>query len=157
MLKIGAARQHGFALRKTAAEAVDDILPARLIGVEKRAFELSPDALRAAADGRRSDKPSIRAPARKQLPYVVARHQHIAVGQHDPIMARRAPALDHIVELRITAHPVVADQKPRVRARMLGDQGLDQRHDGIVCGSDAEQDFTVRIIEIECRTQRIAA
>jgi len=109
-LEIGAAPQHGFALREPAAETVDDILPARLIGVEKRAFELGPDALRTAADGRRSDKPGIGAPTGEQLPYVVARHQHVAVGEHDPVMPRRAPALDHIVELRIAAHPLVADQ-----------------------------------------------
>jgi len=111
--------------------------------------------VRTAADRRRSDKPGVGAPAREQLPYVVARHQHVAVGEYDPIMARRAPALDHIVEFWIAAHPVVADQDPRIRASVLGDQSLDERHDGIVCGRDAKQDFVVRIIEIECRTQRI--
>jgi hypothetical protein len=70
-------------------------------------------------------------------------------------MARRAPALDHVVEFWISAHPIVADQEFCIRARVLGDQGLDERHDGIVRSGDAEQDFAVRIIELKCRTQRL--
>ena len=42
---------------------------------------------------------------------VVARHQHVAVGDDDPIMARRPPALEHVVELRIAARSLVADEE----------------------------------------------
>src|SRR5215469_16881496 len=45
-LEIVAPPQHCFALSKAPAEAVDDVLPARLIGVEKSAFDLGPKSLR---------------------------------------------------------------------------------------------------------------
>ena len=111
-VEIGAPPQHGFALREAEAERVDDILPARLIGVEERAFDLGPNPVRPAADRRRGDKPGIVAPAREQPLDVIARHQHIAVGDDDPVVARGAPALEDVIELGIRAHAVVADEQP---------------------------------------------
>ena len=64
-VKIGAPPQHGLALRETEAERVDDILPARLIGVEESAFDLRPNPGRPATDGRRGDKSGVVAPARE--------------------------------------------------------------------------------------------
>src|SRR5204862_2016785 len=74
-LEVRAPPQHGLALGEAEAQRVGEILPARLIGIEERAFELGPYALRPAADRRRGDEPGIRAPARKQAVDVVARHQ----------------------------------------------------------------------------------
>ena len=68
--------------------AVRGVLPARLIGVEERAFELGPESVRPAADGRRRDDARIRPPRRKQALDIVARHQHVAVGHHDPVVGR---------------------------------------------------------------------
>ena len=46
-------------------------------------------------------------------------------------------------------------KQPCAHSGVLGHQRFDKRHDGIFCGSDAEQDFVMRIIEGEGRTQRI--
>jgi hypothetical protein len=70
-------------------------------------------------------------------------------------MRRRVPALDEIIELRICADALVADEQSGVSAGVRGDQRLGEWNHGVVCGSDAKQDFVVRIIEVECRTQRI--
>ena len=66
-----------------------------------------------------------------------------------------APALEHVIELRIVAHSLVADQQLRAGGRVFRHQRFDERDDGILCGSDTEQDFAARIIELERRTQRI--
>ena len=82
------------------------------------------------------------------------RHQHIAVGDDDPRMSGNAPALGHIVQLRICADAILTDQHPDSDIRMSGHQVFDQRQYRIGCGSDAEQDFVARVIELECRSQR---
>jgi hypothetical protein len=115
-----------------------EVLPACLIGVEKRAFELGPHALRPATDRRRSDQPGVGAPAREQPIDVVTRHQHVAVGNHDPIVSRRAPALEHVIELRVAAYLLVADEQFRAGFRALRHQRFDERNDGILFGSHAE-------------------
>jgi hypothetical protein len=53
-------------------------------------------------------------------------------------MARRPPALEHVVELRIAARSLVADEELRAGFRALRHQRFDERHDGVLCGSDAE-------------------
>src|SRR5262249_33430837 len=62
-LEIGAPPQHGLALREAPAETIDDILPARLIGVEEGAFDLCPKTPRMRANRRRGDQTGIGAPA----------------------------------------------------------------------------------------------
>jgi hypothetical protein len=150
-----ARRHHGFALGKTEAETVDQILPARLIGIEERAFDLGPDSVRPAADRRRGDEPGIRAPAREQALDIVARHQHIAVGNDDPVIVGGAPAFQHVIELRVRAHALVADQELYAGFGVLGDQVPHKRQYGIPVSGSAEQYLAVGIIEFECRTQRI--
>ena len=133
---------------------VGGVLPARLIGVEEDAFHLRPESLRMAADRRRRHHAGVRPPAREQPLHVVARHQHVAVGHHDPVVGGGAPALEHIVELRIGADALVADQEPGRDVRMLGDQAAHQRDDRIARGRRAEQDLVARIVEREGRAQR---
>jgi hypothetical protein len=113
-------------------------LPARLIGIEECAFELGPDAFRLRADRRRGDKPGIGPPAGEQPLEIIGRHQHIRIGKHNPVVARRPPALEHIVKLRIAAHVLIADEEPRVGFRLLRHQRFDQRDDGVLCRSHAE-------------------
>ena len=47
--EVGAPPQHGLALGETEAERIGNVLPARLIGVEERAFEFGPESLRPAS------------------------------------------------------------------------------------------------------------
>src|SRR5208283_4193148 len=47
--------QHRFALRETEAAGVGRVLPARLVGVEKRAFDFRRQRLWGRADRRRAD------------------------------------------------------------------------------------------------------
>jgi hypothetical protein len=84
-------------------------------------------------------------------------HQHIAVGDDDPLVAGGAPAFEHIIEFGIRAHALVADEHSGVRAGVFGYQVFDKRQDGITRGSDAKQDFVVRIIEFEGRPQRLGS
>src|SRR5262245_44139688 len=49
-LEQGPAKQHRLALRKAHSEAVGKTLPARLVRVEERAFELGPDIAGSASD-----------------------------------------------------------------------------------------------------------
>jgi hypothetical protein len=109
LFEIGAAPQHGFALGEAAAETIDQILPARLVSVEKRAFDFGPESMRQRADRRRGDQAGVLAPAGEQPLNVIVRHQHVAVGDDDPVMRRCAPALEQVVELGIGADAVVAD------------------------------------------------
>jgi hypothetical protein len=156
-LKVGTPPQHGFALGKATAEAVDDVLPARLIGVEESAFDFRPKSSRPGADGRGGDETGVGAPACKQPLNVVMRHQHVAVGDNDPVVGGGVPALDHIVELGICAHAVVADEKPCAGIGILRHQVLDQRQDRIRRGRNTKQDLVARVVEIECRAQCIGS
>src|SRR5215470_2216000 len=73
-IEVGAAPQHGLALGEAPAETIDDILPARLIGVEESAFDLRPKPLRVRAGRRRGGKPGIGPPAGEKALDVIARH-----------------------------------------------------------------------------------
>src|SRR6202034_248844 len=73
----------------------------------------------------------------------------------DPWMAGVAPTFEHIIEFGIRGHTLVADEHFGAGAGVLGYQAFDERQDGVTRGSDAEQDFVVRIVEFERRTQRI--
>jgi hypothetical protein len=53
-------------------------------------------------------------------------------------MARRAPPFEHVIELRIAADPLVADEELGAGFRVLRHQRFDERYGGILCGSDAE-------------------
>ena len=136
-------------------EAVGGILEARLIGVEKGAFELGPEPDRAAADRRRADEPGVGAPCRDQALDIVGRHEHVAVGEHDPVVRGGAPALVEIVELGIVADLLVADQEPRRHAGMGRHQAPDRRHHRILRRGDAEHDLVARVVEREAGSQRL--
>ena len=88
-LEIFAPPQHRLALGEASAEAIDDILPARLIGIEESAFDLGPKSVRTGADRRRRDKAGVGAPTREQPLNVVARHQYVTVSDDDPVGATR--------------------------------------------------------------------
>jgi hypothetical protein len=49
-------------------------------------------------------------PVLQQALHVVGRHQHVAVGEDNPIAAGRAPAFDEIVELGIGGDRMIADE-----------------------------------------------
>ncbi len=129
--KVGAPPKHGLTLRETKTEHVGDILPARLIGVEERAFDLGPNSARPRTNGRRSDQPGIGAPACKQQPQIIRRHQYVCIGEYDPFMLRGSPPFKHVIELRIVACSLVADEQSCARVRMLGHQRMYQRNYGI--------------------------
>ena len=148
-----AAPQHRLALGEAGADRIGEILPARLIGVEECAFELGPEAARPAPDRRGADDAGVAAPRGDQALDVVGRHQHIGIRDDDPPMPRRAPAFHHVVEFRIWADAVVADQQARA-PREIRDQPLDQRHHRIARRGHAEQDLVARMIEPERRAQR---
>ena len=139
---------------RSRAEAVGGELPARLVAVQEGALQLGPQVGGTRADRRGRDEPGAGRPGRKQPVDVVARQQHIAVGDDDPGVARRPPALDDVVELGVLGHAVVADQQARLDVRMLRDQPLHQRHDRVLRGPAAQQDFQLRIVELEGRAQR---
>jgi hypothetical protein len=69
-----AAPKHGLSLRKTEAECIGEILPSRLIGVQKRAFELRPHVSSPGADRRRTDETGAGLPSRQQSLNVIAGH-----------------------------------------------------------------------------------
>ena len=97
----------------------------------------------------RADEAGRRLPGGEQPLDIVARHQHIGIGEDDPSVPRRLPAAHAIVKLRVGAHPLVADDQAR-RDRGIGrDQLLQDRHDRIVAAGDAKDDLVGRIIEIE--------
>ena len=114
-----AAIEHRLALGEAEPDAVGGQLPARLMVVEERAFELGPEAAGLAADGRRGDEPGVVTPGRQQAPQVVARHQDIAVRHHDPIVLRGAPALVDVVQLWIVADRLVADEEAGADLRVV--------------------------------------
>ena len=123
-LQVDAPPEQRLALREAEAQAVGGELPARLVAVEEGAFELGPGVGRPGADRRRGDEPGVRLPGVEQAMHVVARHQHVAVGDDDPAVAGRAPALDDVVELGVVGDAIVADQQARLHVRVLGDQPL---------------------------------
>jgi hypothetical protein len=93
----------------------------------------------------------------RQPLHIIARHQHVAVGNDDPFVTRGAPAFNDIVELGIAADAIVANEEFCGHAGMCGDQAADQRQDRVSGGGDAEQDLVVGIIEVERRPQRLLA
>lgn len=142
-----AVEHHGLALGKAEAGAVGQQLPARLKTVQPGAFQFGSKAGRCRTDRRRADEAGVGAPGRKQAIEIIRRHQHIAVGNDDPVVLGRTPALDEIVHLRIGAEDVLADQQARRNARMglhrtPGD--LDRR---VVRRGDAEDDLITRPVE----------
>ena len=91
--------QHRLALREAVAGGFARILPARLIGVEEGAFDLGGEGLGPRADRRSADDAGVGAPARQQALDVVARHQHVGIGDDHPVVAGRLPSLDHLLSL----------------------------------------------------------
>ena len=148
--------EHRLALREAEAGALAGILPARFKGVEKRALELGGEVFRIGADRRRTDNPAVVAPARQQAKDVVLRHKHIRIGDNDPLVPRRPPALDDIVELGVGADAIVADQQPRRDARICVNVAPDQRRDRIGRIGDTEHYLVFGIIERENRSQGLA-
>lgn len=144
-------------MREAEPDAVRDVLPARLVGVEKSAFELRPEPFGPTADGRGGDEAGVWAPSRQEAAEIVARHQHITIGHHQPVMRRGAPPFADIVELRIVADRLVADKETRRYIGILGDQTLHRRHDRIASRLSAEDDFIVRIVELKGGAQRLLA
>src|SRR6185312_13657482 len=80
-IEVGAAPEHGFALRETEANGISGVLPAPLIGVEKAAFDLCPEASWCRANWWCTHQAGIRGKMRQQSFDIVWRQQQIAVGQ----------------------------------------------------------------------------
>ena len=135
--------------------AVGEVLRAGLIAVEERAFEIGPQADRAAPLRRRAHEAGIGTPRGEQALDVIARHQHVRIGDGDEGMRRGAPSLDAIVELGIGADAIVADEKLRRYRRMLGDELAHHRHHRIALGGDAEDQLVFGVVELEGRAQRL--
>jgi hypothetical protein len=74
-------------------------------------------------------------------------HQDIAVRNSDPIVRRRAPAFDDIVELRIRALVIVADQEARIDSGIFGDQAAHQRRRRLVSACRAKDQLVAWVIE----------
>jgi len=108
-----------------------------------------------AAYRRRADEAGIGLPRGEQALDVILRHQHVGIGDHDERMRRGAPPLDAIVELRIDADAVVADEKLRRDAGMGGDELAHHRHHRVAPGRHAEDQFECGIGELERRAQRL--
>jgi hypothetical protein len=106
----GLVPQHALALGETEAERLPGILPARLQRVEESAFDLRPEPVRPRADRRRADKAGVRLPCGHQMLKIVLRHKDVGIGKNDPFVTRRLPTLDAIVEFRIAADAVIADE-----------------------------------------------
>ena len=149
--------EHALALREAEAEGLADILPARLEGVEEGAFHLGPEAVRARSGRGRADETGVGPPGGQEPLEVVRRHQHVGIGEHDPVVARRLPASHAVVELRVAAHLHVADDELRRDLRVRRPQPLDQGHDGIVAAGDAEDQLVARVVEPETRGERLLA
>ena len=89
--------------------------------------------------------------AREQALNVVDRHQHIGIGDNHPIVARRLPSLDDIVEFGVGADPVVADQQARRTTGVGSDRAAHQGCDGIIAAGETVDDLLAWIIEREDR------
>src|SRR5262249_45596283 len=89
--------QHAFPLSKAEPDRIANVLPPRLMSVEKCAFKLRPQIQWSRADGRRADESRSWSPSREQPLDVVARHQHIAVRDRDPRRGGCPPPLHDIV------------------------------------------------------------
>ena len=146
-----ASPEHGLALGEADPERVGEVLPARLVGVEERAFDVGPEAVRRAFPPAASRRVRCRRASMFHQPrQIVGRHQHIVVGEHDPLVRGGVPALEAVVELRVGADALVADQQS-------GAHAADARRSGAgpsgttgsrACG-DAEDQFIVWIIELK--------
>ena len=133
------APEHRLALCETDAELVGDQLPARLEGIEPGAFHLGPETVRVRSDRRRADEARILPPAFVKLFEIVRRHQDVAVRHDPPRMASGPPTLHEIVELRIDADAVIADEEPRVGPWMGGDQPPDEGYGRVALCMGAEE------------------
>ena len=71
-------------------------------------------------------------------------------------MLGRTPTLEHVVQFRVRADPVVADQQLCADAGMLRHHRFDQRNDRIRGAGDAEQYFAAPKIECESRSESLA-
>src|SRR3984893_1398765 len=149
------APQHGLALREADPDAVGEALPARLVGIEKGAFELRPGAYGRASDRWRANETGARTPSGKETPDIVARHQHVAVGHDDPLVARGLPTLGRIVELGICAELVVSNEDARGYMRMSRDQAPHEGKHRVADMSGAEDDLIIWMVEMECRRERL--
>lgn len=69
-------------------------------------------------------------------------------------MRGRVPTLDQIVELRIDADAVVADQQAGRHIRVICHQAADERDHRVTRFGDAEDDLVIRVVEGEGRGQR---
>jgi hypothetical protein len=141
--------EHRLALGKTEADRGGGVLPTHLIGVEEGAFKFRPEPVRTAADRRRADEAGVGSPRCEQALDVVAGHQDIAVRHDDPIIGRRPPTLADIVELRVCADGVVADQQPRGNMRMVRDESANESERGIARRGGAKDDLVAGIVEVE--------
>ncbi len=141
-------------MREASAEGARCVLPAGLVRVEVGALQFGPDGLGPVADGRRADEAGVVTPRREQPLQVVARHDHVAVGDDNPFVRGPAPGLQDVVELGILRRPLVADQELRLDLRVLGDQPLHQCHHRIVGRGAAEQDLVAGVVKLKRGAQR---
>ena len=119
------------------------------------------------ANSRRARKPRGQTPSggeqtrpmsgrkRTSMLEIVLRGQHVGIGEHDPLMPRRLPALETIVELGVGADRIVADQQAAAPFGLLDEERADQGNDRIGLLLDAEQHFVIGIIEFEGRAQSL--
>src|SRR5262249_46718867 len=65
------------------------------------------------------------------------------------------PTLDTVVELRVLADRIVADEKPRMGSRVGGDQFLYHRNSRVAHRCDAEDQLVARVIKFEGCAERL--
>ena len=92
--------------------------------------------------------------ARKQALQVVGRHQYIAVGQHNPCVARRAPTFGDVVELGVLRQAIVTDQQAGLNLWMFTNELLHQWHHEIISARAAKQHLVGPIVQLERGAQR---
>ena len=131
------------------AAGVGGVLPARLIGVEEGAFDLGGETLGLRADRRRADDAGAGAPAGQQALQIVARHQHVRIGDDDPGVSRSFPAFDDVVELGIGRRTFVAEEDSRWPLGVALGRPPGQRRGGVVRVRQAEDQLVLRIVERE--------
>ena len=86
---------------------------------------------------------------------IVRGHQHVAVSHDYPGVLGRVPALYHVVELGIVANAIVSDQQPRADLRIAVNKPAHQGNHRIARACDAKDDFVARVLQLECRAQRL--
>ena len=128
----GAPPQHRLALGEAEAERVGAVLPARLVGVEEGAFELGPEAVRAASDRRRADQPGVRSPGARSA--AGCSRAASARWSRRCTIQSCAAACQPLTQLLSFGLALMRSSPTSSRARTCGcagDQALDQRHDRI--------------------------